>query len=697
MSAVSMLESPAVASVLVTLAAQSILISILGVLAVKYMGRQPAPNRGLVCAGAIAALCMVFVISIGFQLSSIGWYQPDLAGLLTRTSQPLDKSLPNAQLAVSSSVQAPRPAMTNGFESHHTLHMPVKAELVINAVGLIWMTGFLLLLLKLGYGLIFLQGFRFGLVRVADDKFDGLIRTVAGAFRKNRLPELYTSANVESPITIGLLNPIVIIPERLYGTLSENELKSILLHELAHIYHYDHVVGVIKRIVLAAYWWNPLAYRINAEHDLAREEVSDNYVLSELNPKEYSRCLAALAERVSLISSLPAAAGMSGCRFNLVKRVEEILSKKRSLSTRTSLNFRLMTFAASTILTLFIAGLHGQVGTGKTGVATGSLECPQTPSLEAMNLGREGRHLSSEQVAMLEKVVAQNPHDLRSQNLLLSYYFSNRFTDKRQQTIFWLIQNHPRATVLSFPEGELHPTRENYAEGARLWYEQLQQYPNDPAILWNAGKSFMRQDIDLAIDLFNKGKNLDPRNSAVWYRELGHFYELKGFRSPAQESSVLANQALNSYENAQSGTKVEDRSYLLPNMARAALAAGRLDKAAAYANQMLAATGDDWNKGNMIYYGNFVLGMVAVQKGDLQTAEDHLLAAADTPGSPQLNSFGPNMRLAKELLDRGRKDTVLVFLKKCMRFWTLSTSPCSRWIREIEEGQTPDFRTNLDF
>jgi beta-lactamase regulating signal transducer with metallopeptidase domain len=697
MSAFSMLESPAVASILVTLAAQSILISILGMLAVKFMGRQSAPKRGLVCAGAIAALCMVFVISIGFQLSGIGWYQPDLAGFLTRTSQPIDKSLPIAQPAVSSSVQAPRPTMTNALESHRTWRIPVKAELFINALGLIWMTGSFFLLLKLGYGLIFLQGFRFGLLRVADDKFDGLVRAVAGAFRKRRLPELYTSAKVESPITIGLLNPIVIIPERLYGTLSENELKSILLHELAHIYHYDHVVGVIKRIVLAAYWWNPLAYRINAEHDIAREEVSDNYVLSELNPREYSRCLAALAEKVSLISSLPAAAAMSGCRFNLVKRVEDILSTKRSLATRTSLNSRLMTFAAGSILTLFIAGLHGQVDMGKTGVTTSSLECPQTPSLEAMTLERQGRHLSLEQAAMLEKVVAQNPDDLRSQTLLVSYYFSNRFTDKRQQTIFWLIQNHPRATVLSFPAGQLYPPRERSAEGARLWNEQLKQYPNDPAILWNAGKSFMRQDIDLAIDLFNEGKNLDPRNSVVWNRELGHFYELKGFTSPAQERSVLANQALNSFENAQSETKAEDRGYLLPNMAKAALAAGQLDKAAAYASQMLAATGDDWNKGNMIYYGNFVLGMVAVQKGDLQTADGCLLAAGDTPGSPQLNSFGPNMRLAMELLDRGRKDAVLVFLKKCLRFWSSPTSPCSRWIREIEEGQTPDFRPNLDF
>ena len=70
MSIISMMENPGLASLLVTLAAQSILISLLGILAVKWLARKPAPVRGLVCSGAIAALGLAFVISIGFHLSS---------------------------------------------------------------------------------------------------------------------------------------------------------------------------------------------------------------------------------------------------------------------------------------------------------------------------------------------------------------------------------------------------------------------------------------------------------------------------------------------------------------------------------------------------------------------------------------------------------------------------------------------------
>jgi hypothetical protein len=52
-------------------------------------------------------------------------------------------------------------------------------------------------------------------------------------------------------------------------------------------------------------------YKISAEHSIAREEVSDNYVLSQLNPKVYSECLVGLAEKTCLISNLPATVGMA--------------------------------------------------------------------------------------------------------------------------------------------------------------------------------------------------------------------------------------------------------------------------------------------------------------------------------------------------------------------------------------------------
>ena len=91
--------------------------------------------------------------------------------------------------------------------------------------------------------------------------------------------------------------------------------------------------------------------------------------------------------------------------------------------------------------------------------------------------------------------------------------------------------------------------------------------------------------------------------------------------------------------------------------------------------------------------------MLAVHSGDLNEAEKQLMAAGDTPGSPQLNSFGPNTSLAKALLERGRTKAVLEFLQKCSKFWRKPDGTinerCSMWIQQLELGQTPDLRPNM--
>ena len=64
------------------MAVQAILISLLGFTAVNLLSKRSAPVRSLVCAGAIAALGLVFVISTGFRLFDIAWTQPNLPVLL---------------------------------------------------------------------------------------------------------------------------------------------------------------------------------------------------------------------------------------------------------------------------------------------------------------------------------------------------------------------------------------------------------------------------------------------------------------------------------------------------------------------------------------------------------------------------------------------------------------------------------------
>lgn len=83
----------------------------------------------------------------------------------------------------------------------------------------------------------------------------------------------------------------------------------------------------------------------------------------------------------------------------------------------------------------------------------------------------------------------------------------------------------------------------------------------------------------------------------------------------------------------------------------------------------------DWNYGNLLHEGHIMLGAVRLVEGDLPAAEAELRAAGQTPGSPQLNSFGPDLSLAWELLRRGRDEAVLDYLHGIARFWSPDWQP----------------------
>jgi hypothetical protein len=96
------------------------------------------------------------------------------------------------------------------------------------------------------------------------------------------------------------------------------------------------------------------------------------------------------------------------------------------------------------------------------------------------------------------------------------------------------------------------------------------------------------------------------------------------------------------------------------------------------------------------HIGNTVLGLVALEKGDLSAAADHLIASGSLKsGSPTLRSFGPNMLLAKKLIEKGERDAVIHYLDACAAFWRLENGRLAEWKKVIESGGMPDFGPSL--
>ena len=127
-------------------------------------------------------------------------------------------------------------------------------------------------------------------------------RWLAG--QKLRRPlEVRQSVQVSSPLTYGVLRPVILLPADMERG-DENALSYILTHELIHIRRFDGAAKAVFAAVLCVHWFNPLAWvmYVLANRDLelsCDERVMDvlggrekaSYALTLINMEETrSRC-----------------------------------------------------------------------------------------------------------------------------------------------------------------------------------------------------------------------------------------------------------------------------------------------------------------------------------------------------------------------------------------------------------------------
>ena len=130
------------------------------------------------------------------------------------------------------------------------------------------------------------------------------------------------------------------------------------------------------------------------------------------------------------------------------------------------------------------------------------------------------------------------------------------------------------------------------------------------------------------------------------------------------------------------------RTGSLPYLASLAYRAGDLIKADQYARESLQSPSVSGPM-DTIHISNNVLGLIALQHGDLPAAKSYLSAAGKTKGSSTLVKYGPNLALAKALLDKGQNDAVLGYFQDCRKFVTQNPK-LDDWIALLKEGRSPD-------
>jgi tetratricopeptide (TPR) repeat protein len=329
--------------------------------------------------------------------------------------------------------------------------------------------------------------------------------------------------------------------------------------------------------------------------------------------------------------------------------------------------------------------------------------CSAVFAQDVHSLTMSGRKLMAKEAESLEKQIRQNPLDISSRTKLLGYYFGRSFRSQsareaKQKHVLWLIANAPESEVLGMPVGPLDAISgaEGYAQGKKAWINQLKRTPANLKLLEHSATFFLQHDRKLALESLQKARSLDMDNPK-WPAALGQLYSLDMITSSLKGKTDAAAKAFEQLEIAYKLSTDMARDPLLQSLAKVALAANRPKKAKEYAEKMLSQSGAGWNYGNNIHHGNIILGRIALTLDDIEESKERLIKAGKTPGSPQLNSFGPNMTLAKELLQKGETDVVLKYIELCSKFWKMGKDRLDEWSVVVKDGKIPNFGPNLNY
>jgi beta-lactamase regulating signal transducer with metallopeptidase domain len=186
------------------------------------------------------------------------------------------------------------------------------------------------LLLRLTIGLLRLLQVRRNCVAVDLATLDPEIATVCRNFKSARRATLCTSDDVTIPAAIGFFRPAVVFPAHLFARLSKEEVKAILLHELAHLRRWDDLTNLAQQFLKAVFFFHPAVWWIDNHLTLEREMACDDVVLAETNsPRVYASSLISFTEKLQN-SRRPALVQALVSRVrHMTLRIAQILSPRR--------------------------------------------------------------------------------------------------------------------------------------------------------------------------------------------------------------------------------------------------------------------------------------------------------------------------------------------------------------------------------
>ena len=279
-------------------AAQGAFLLLAGALAARLLRSRPAALRHFVWSSVLAATLALPLLSAALAGHRIELRVPGVGPRTAAQAAAGGPSLPSAGRA---------PERDRFPGSRIILPDPLTgARLPARGLLGIWLLGASILLGRCAWGRAGLRSLARGAAPVVREDILALLADSARSLGCGRRVRLLAGARVPTPAAFGILRPAVVLPAG-WEAWPPSRMKTVLLHELAHVARLDAVPQLLAEIVRAIHWFDPLAWYAARRLARERERACDDAVLrAGVAARDYA---AHIVEAVREMHAHPAPAG----------------------------------------------------------------------------------------------------------------------------------------------------------------------------------------------------------------------------------------------------------------------------------------------------------------------------------------------------------------------------------------------------
>ena len=153
-----------------------------------------------------------------------------------------------------------------------------------------------------------------------------LAAALAAELKVRRLPPLLRTGDITSPMVLGLVRPVLLLPE---GALPEEELEVVLRHELTHLRRHDVAYQALLRLARTVHWFNPLVWWMGREAGRSLELCCDDAVVGDRD-EAFCRRYGSVLLRTAAGGRVPLSTQFGGGKGQLKARLGNLFRRKRN-------------------------------------------------------------------------------------------------------------------------------------------------------------------------------------------------------------------------------------------------------------------------------------------------------------------------------------------------------------------------------